>query len=108
MRFKQVDFTNFKPFLGTESLEFDLNEENPITLVCAKNDVGKTAILDGIRFCLYGFEDDDEQEALDQCINRTAAVNGDGETSVTLLVSQTSQKLQDQKRTLFLRCIFSG
>lgn len=101
MRFKQIDFTNFKPFLGTERLEFDLDEENPITLVCAKNDVGKTAILDGIRFCLYGFEEDDEDEALDQCINRTAAVNGDGETSVTLFVSHDEQNYKIKRGHYF-------
>lgn len=84
MKFERLNFHNFKPFQGTESIEFEPDSDKPLTLVCAKNDVGKTAVLEGIKFCLYGF--DDGQEARTQCINRTAALNGSGETSVTMQV----------------------
>jgi len=82
MKFEHIDFLNFKPFRGPETIEFDPDSDKPLTLVCAKNDVGKTAVLEGIKFCLYGFEDG--QEARTQCINRPAALDGSGETSVTM------------------------
>jgi DNA sulfur modification protein DndD len=101
MRFERLDFHNFKPFCGTESIEFDTDSEQPITLVCAKNDVGKTAVLDGIKFCLYGFEDG--EEARTQCINRTAALEDSGETSVTMWVHHDGESYKIKRGHYFSR-----
>jgi DNA sulfur modification protein DndD len=101
MRFERLDFHNFKPFCGTESIEFDTDSEQPITLVCAKNDVGKTAVLDGIKFCLYGFEDG--EEARTQCINRTAALKDSGETSVTMWVHHDGESYKIKRGHYFSR-----
>lgn len=99
MKFERLEFHNFKPFFGTESIEFDTNNDQPITLVCAKNDVGKTAVLEGIRFCLYGFEEG--EEARTQCINRTAALEGSGETSVAMWVHHDGESYKIKRGHYF-------
>ena len=99
MIFEHLEFHNFKPFSGTESIEFDTESDQPITLVCAKNDVGKTAVLEGIKFCLYGFEDG--EKARTQCINRTAALEGSGETSVTMWVNHDGESYKIKRGHYF-------
>ncbi|WP_433631169.1 AAA family ATPase [Halomicrococcus sp. NG-SE-24] len=91
MKFERIHIRNFKPFYQTESLEFDPDSDKPLTLVCAKNDVGKTAVLEAIRFCLYGFESNDPKDMRDQCINRKAVVQGSGQTSISLEVHHDGQ-----------------
>lgn len=99
MKFERLDFHNFKPFFGTEYIKFDTDSDQPLTLVCAKNDVGKTAVLEGIRFCLYGFEGG--EKARTQCINRTAALNESGETSVTMWVQHDGESYKIKRGHYF-------
>lgn len=99
MKFERLEFHNFKPFFGTESIQFDTDSDQPLTLVCAKNDVGKTAILEGIKFCLYGF--DEGEEARTQCINRTAALDSSGETSVTMWVYHDGESYKIKRSHYF-------
>jgi DNA sulfur modification protein DndD len=63
--------------------------------------VGKTAVLDGIKFCLYGFEDG--EEARTQCINRTAALEDSGETSVTMWVHHDGESYKIKRGHYFSR-----
>src|SRR6056297_911109 len=91
MKFNRIDIQNFKPFYQTESLKFNIDSNKPVTLVCAKNDVGKTAILEAIKFCLYGFDSNDAENLRDQCVNRKAAVQDSGQTSVSLKVRHDDQ-----------------
>lgn len=68
MKFKSLTLQNYKPFYQKHVLDFE--EEGVIFLFGAKNGRGKTAILDGIKRCLYGFSEDEER---DKAINRIAA-----------------------------------
>jgi DNA repair exonuclease SbcCD ATPase subunit len=91
MKLERVKLQNFKPYYQTEKIEFDPDDDEPLTLVRGQNDIGKTALLEGIKFCLYGFDVSGSQQARDQCINRKAAVEGLGQTSVTLKVSHDGE-----------------
>jgi len=81
MMLEKTEIENFQPFRDTVPISFNTTEDSPITLIRAKNDRGKTAFLRAITFCLYGFED---REIRDSCINRQAAVQGDGQTRVSV------------------------
>ncbi|WP_336326491.1 AAA family ATPase [Halovenus sp. HT40] len=85
MHLNSVTLKNFKPFHQENPIRFE--DERGVTLFGAKNDRGKTAFLEAIKFCLYDFTSDDEgsrEQKRDQCINRKAVTEDDGETFVSL------------------------
>lgn len=86
MNLKRICLRNFKPFYETNSVY--LENGSGVTLFGAKNDRGKTALLESVRFCLYDFESDDSgsrREKRNRCINRKAVVEDSDETFVSLI-----------------------
>jgi len=81
MMLEKAEIENFRPFHDTVPISFNTTEDSPITLIRGRNDRGKTAFLRAITYCLYGFDD---RETRDSCINRQAAVQGDGQTQVSV------------------------
>ena len=67
-------------------MDLQTSSDAPLVLMCAKNDRRKTAFFTAMRFCLYGFEggNTEKSESRRHAINRRAAVEGPGKTSVTL------------------------
>lgn len=85
MHLNSVTLQNFKPFYGRDTIQF--SHENGVTLFGAKNDRGKTALLEAIHFCLYDFDSNggsNRTEKRNYCINRKAAIEGDGKTVVAI------------------------
>jgi DNA repair exonuclease SbcCD ATPase subunit len=85
MYLNSVTLKNFKPFYRENPIHFE--EEKGVTLFGAKNDRGKTAFLEAVRFCLYDFTSDDQgsrEQKRNQCINRKAVTEDDGETFVSI------------------------
>ena len=52
--FKQVKFENWLPFYEKHNLMFSTNEKKRVTLNTGDNQAGKTSILNGIQYCLFG------------------------------------------------------
>jgi DNA sulfur modification protein DndD len=90
MELRSVEFYNFGPFKGLQTLDIDPTaglENRPLTLVRAYNDVGKTSILKALNFCLYGFGSHRSPNASvlrARAINRQAALENDGEMFVKM------------------------
>jgi len=63
MRPIKLTLCAFGPFSGTEVIEFERLGENPLFLINGPTGSGKTTILDGICFALYGKTTGDEREA---------------------------------------------
>lgn len=85
MHLNSVTLQNFKPFYGNDTIPF--SDENGVTLFGAKNDRGKTALLEAISFCLYDFDSNggpNRSEKRNYCINRKAATEDDGQTFVAI------------------------
>ena len=55
---QQIKFNNWIPFYGKEQLIFSRNSEQNVTLIMADNQVGKTAILRGILWCMFNSTND--------------------------------------------------
>jgi exonuclease SbcC len=55
--------TAFGPFAKTETIEFDKLGDNPLFLINGPTGSGKTTILDGICFALYGSTTGNERDA---------------------------------------------
>ena len=88
MRPVKLTLSAFGPFAGTEVIEFDKLGENPLFLINGPTGSGKTTILDGICFALYGRTTGDEREA---ALMRCDAATPDLLTRVELIF-----KLQDK------------
>jgi DNA sulfur modification protein DndD len=85
MHLNSLTLQNFKPFYGEDTVTF--SDESGVTLFGAKNDRGKTALLEAIHFCLYDFDSNggpNREQKQDYCINRKAAIEDDGQTSVAI------------------------
>ncbi|MFI9101879.1 AAA family ATPase [Streptomyces fildesensis] len=54
MRLHRLDLTAFGPFAGTESVDFDELSSAGLFLLHGATGAGKTSILDGVCFALYG------------------------------------------------------
>lgn len=54
MRINSVEFNNFRIYKGENVLDFDLTGTKNITVVSGENGFGKTTLLMGLVWCLYG------------------------------------------------------
>ena len=54
MEISKVVLTNFKPFFGKNELDLTVNPEQNLVLIGGKNGQGKTSLLVGLVWCLYG------------------------------------------------------
>lgn len=54
MIIKYIELTNFRQFKGKSRIDFSIDPDKKATLVLAENAAGKTTILDGFYWTLYG------------------------------------------------------
>jgi len=55
MKFKKINLTNFRSYYGDENIyEFSSDNEKKVTIFFATNGGGKTSILMGLLYCLFG------------------------------------------------------
>ena len=55
LKFQAIEFNNFRPYKNSV-LEFSQDPKRTITVVEGRNAAGKTSIIHGIEWCLYGEE----------------------------------------------------
>lgn len=54
MEISKINLTNFKPYYATNSLDLSVNPEQNIILIGGRNGQGKTSLLIGVVWCMYG------------------------------------------------------
>ena len=64
MRLRQIRLRDHGPFCGEHAIEFALRGERPLTVIEGKNGVGKTWLLDAMKWCLYGILPRDKQNPI--------------------------------------------
>ena len=86
MKIVKVTLKNFLPYYGETEVPLQTDEDRPLILMVGENDRGKTAFLNALQWCLYGFDGNPPQTRAKRrsAINRKAVTEGDGETSVTI------------------------
>ena len=52
--FKRIEVENWRQFLGKHSIDFSNDKSKHLTIIHAENSVGKTTMLNAIKFVLYG------------------------------------------------------
>jgi DNA sulfur modification protein DndD len=86
MKIVKVILKNFLPYYGETEVLVQTEEDKPLILMVGENDRGKTAFLNALEWCLYGFDGNPPQIRAKRrsAINRKAVIEEDGETSVTI------------------------
>ena len=56
LQIKQIELNNWMPFNGKHVIDFSIDNKKNITLIRADNESGKTSLLKGIFWVLYGNE----------------------------------------------------
>lgn len=74
MKIDYIKITNFRPYYGTQTINFSQDPKRNITLIQGNNGSGKTSLLNAFTWCLYGEELHDDHSEKDQDLyNRIAA-----------------------------------
>ena len=56
MYLDSIEITNFRPFYGTQKIDFGFNDLENLTIILADNGSGKTSLVNALTWCLYGEE----------------------------------------------------
>ncbi|MCR2783688.1 MULTISPECIES: SMC family ATPase [unclassified Microbacterium] len=71
MKLHRLELTGFGPFLSTQTVDFDAFARDGIFLISGRTGAGKSSILDGVSFALYGsvprYESGDKRLRSDHC-----------------------------------------
>ena len=103
MLFKSIKIKNFQQFISKE-IQFSINLEKNITLICGANASGKTTILNAMKWCLFG----DEKISNTNLLNKDSKDNmkiGDKnniEIHIVLLLNQNEyliKRIQTYEKT---------
>ncbi len=62
MKLRRLTMTAFGPYAGTETLDFTRLGERSLFLICGPTGAGKSSILDGICYGLYGETSGDDRK----------------------------------------------
>jgi len=94
MQLTDIELTNWGPFYGTHNIDLSVTETAPVVLFRGENMRGKTSLLRGIIWCLYGeIKEQDGRTALDvaRMVNIDAVGGGEIEFGVKLRFSHLGQ-----------------
>ena len=76
-----IEITNFRPFYGTQRINFGYNDEENLTIILANNGSGKTSLVNAFTWCLYGDELHDVRDKSEPRYNLRAAAEAEEEVS---------------------------
>lgn len=77
MKFEKLILENFSSYHGKHIIDFDTNEQKPVTIIVGGSGYGKTSIFDAINWALYGSQYEpillsQNEKAITDYINETA------------------------------------
>lgn len=91
MKILSLTLNNFRQFYGKQTINFSIDDKKNITLIHAENGVGKTALLNAIRWCLFGDTTANFKDK-DILLNHIAKDKGEYLFSVTLQFEEDNEK----------------
>lgn len=68
-----IEITNFRPFYGTQKVNFGYTKDKNLTVILADNGSGKTSLVNALTWCLYGKEKHDVRTKSEPLYNFKAA-----------------------------------
>lgn len=108
MYLDSIEITNFRPFYGTQKIDFGFNDLENLTIILADNGSGKTSLVNALTWCLYGEELHDVRNKSEPLYNLRAAKELESnETSINDVKVEVKIKFysfEDEKKKYFSIC----
>ena len=77
-----IEITNFRPYYGTQKINFGFNQKENLTIILADNGSGKTSLVNALTWCLYGDELHDVRDKSEPLYNLKAAEIAEKDESI--------------------------
>ena len=77
-----IEITNFRPYYGTQRINFGFNQNENLTIILADNGSGKTSLVNALTWCLYGRELHDVRDKSEPLYNLKAAEIAENDDSI--------------------------
>lgn len=77
-----IEITNFRPYYGTQRINFGFNQNQNLTIILADNGSGKTSLVNALTWCLYGRELHDVRDKSEPLYNLKAAEIAEKDESI--------------------------
>lgn len=105
MYLDSIEITNFRPFYGTQKIDFGFNDLENLTIILADNGSGKTSLVNALTWCLYGEELHDVRNKSEPLYNLRAAKelesNENSINEVKIEVKIRFYSFEDEKKKYF-------
>ncbi len=105
MYLDSIEITNFRPFYGTQKIDFGFNDLENLTIILADNGSGKTSLVNALTWCLYGEELHDVRNKSEPLYNLRAAKELESnETSINEVKVEVKIRFysfEDEKKKYF-------
>lgn len=105
MYLDSIEITNFRPFYGTQKIDFGFNDLENLTIILADNGSGKTSLVNALTWCLYGEELHDVRNKSEPLYNLRAAKelesNENSIKEVKVEVKIRFYSFEDEKKKYF-------
>ena len=103
MLFKTIKIKNFQQFISKE-IQFSINLEKNITLICGGNASGKTTIVNAMKWCLFGNDNIPETNLLNKNSKDNMKIGDKNsvEVQIVLLLNQNEyliKRIQTYEKT---------
>ena len=94
MIFKKLILNNWIPYKGSNEIEFSVDSKKNITLIRGNNKGGKSAVIRGLKWALYGDTGDTTRyKKARDLLNREAYNEGEFNASVQLHISSNKKEI---------------
>ena len=84
MLLKEIRLTNFRQFIGTQSVTFSLDPDRNVTIVMGEIGTGKTTLAQAFTWCLYGETDFENKIVLNNTVGQELGPNNESTVVVEL------------------------
>ena len=90
-----IEITNFRPFYGTQRIDFGYSANENLTVILANNGSGKTSLVNALTWCLYGEELHDDSSKTEPLYNLRTARETDDEEKITVSVKMSFYSFEE-------------
>lgn len=84
MLLKQLRLSNFRQFIGEQTMQFAMDKFSNVTVVMGENGSGKTTLAQAFTWCLYGDTDFEDKAVLNRIVEGRMLPGGESTVRVEL------------------------
>lgn len=106
MLLKQLKLTNFRQFIGEQTVDFAINDEKNVTVIMGENGSGKTTLAQAFTWCLYGDTDFEDKVLINRALDKKMLPNQEERVRVELSLTHNGTEYTIVREQLHKKDIF--